>query len=93
MGRDHGAGQPFYWSLDIPGMTADQAPQVVAAVKGGGLPLDPLLVDPAIFLTLHLDRESVEAIVTALTESPSNAVGDGLRESLGDWLAWLDDDE
>jgi hypothetical protein len=90
--EDHAPEQPFYWSLDIPGMTADQALQVVSAIKARGLAPDALLVDPANFLTLHLDRESVEAIAAGLAEVRSNPVSNGLRESLEDWLTWLGDD-
>jgi hypothetical protein len=92
VGQDHTPEQPFYWSLDIPGMRADQALQVVSTIKASGLALEALLVNPANFLTLHLDRESVETIVAGLAEVRSNPVSDGLRESLEDWLIWLGDD-
>jgi hypothetical protein len=88
---DHAADEPFYWSIDIPGMTANQAQQVISAIKGRGLALEPLLVDPANFLTLHLDRESVETMAAGLAEVRSNPISDGLRESLEDWLTWRAD--
>ena len=63
VGDDQVSEQPFYWGVDVPGMTADQASWVVSTIKGGGLRLQPIRVDPAVFLTLNLDRESVEALV------------------------------
>lgn len=91
MKDDHGSDQPFYWSLDIPSMTAGQALQAISAIKEKGLGLEPLLVDPANFLTLHLDRESVQAMVDGLAGVRSDPVNDGLRESLEEWLTWLGD--
>lgn len=89
MGDDQVSEQPFYWGVDAPDMTADQASWVVSTIKGAGLGLEPMRVDPGVFLTLHLDRESVEAIVNGLASVPANPVSDGLRESLEDWLNWL----
>jgi|SRR3954468_8840202 hypothetical protein len=91
MKDDHDPEQPFYWSLDMPGMTAGQALQVISVIKGKGLGLEPLLVDPANFLTLHLDRESVQAMVHGLAGVRPDPVSDGLRESLEEWLTWLGD--
>ncbi|MEU8387078.1 hypothetical protein [Micromonospora sp. NPDC048842] len=88
VGDDNTPEKQFYWSLDLPGMTADQAVQVGSVIKDQGIDLEVLLVDPSNFLTLHLDRESVEAIVAGLTVVRSNPVNDSLRESLEDWLAY-----
>ncbi|WP_161791116.1 hypothetical protein [Amycolatopsis sp. MJM2582] len=84
----HLVEQPFCWSIDIPDLTADEASQVVSAIKSGGLASDPLVVDPAAFLTLHLDRESVETLLAGLATGPVNAVADSLKESFEEWLAW-----
>jgi hypothetical protein len=89
VGDDQVPEQTIYWGVDAPGMTADQASWVVSTIKGGGLRLEPIRVDPAVFLTLHLDRESVKALVNGLASVPANPVSDGLRESLEDWLNWL----
>ncbi|WP_144024150.1 hypothetical protein [Amycolatopsis keratiniphila] len=82
------AEQSFCWSIDLPELTAEEASQAVSALKGAGLASDPLLVDPAVFLTLHLDRESVETLLAGLAVGPANAVSDSLKESFEEWLAW-----
>ncbi|MFE5570658.1 hypothetical protein ACFQ68_37085 [Amycolatopsis japonica] len=84
----HVVEQQFSWSIDLPDLTADEASQAVSAIKGRGLASDPLLVDPAVFLTLHLDRESVETLLTGLAAGPANAVSNSLKESFEEWLAW-----
>lgn len=89
MGDDNVNEQLFYWSLDISGMTTKQGLQVVSAIKASAPFLDVLLVDPTKFLTLHLDRESVEAIVEGLAGVRLNPVNGSLRESLEEWLTWL----
>lgn len=81
--------QSFYWSLDIPGMTSDQASLVASAVEEKGLDLQVLPVDPADFLTLHLDQHSVEAVVAGLADAPANPVLDGIKETFVEWLTWL----
>ncbi|WP_258951939.1 hypothetical protein [Lentzea californiensis] len=82
--------EPYYWSLDIPGLTSGQVPSVASAVEDKGLDLQVLPVDPAVFLTLHLDQHTVEALVAGLAGAQSGPILDGIREVFVDWLAWLD---
>lgn len=88
MSSDHAEERAFYWSLDIPGLTEERALQVASIIRGSGLSLEPLPVNPANFLTLHIDRESAETLMLGLAGIRPNAVSDGLRESIEDWLTW-----
>ena len=56
----------YYWGIDLPGLTETQATSLLAAARQetwGGL---GYLVDPSTSLTLHLDRGSVEILLSAL---------------------------
>jgi hypothetical protein len=53
------------------------------------------VVDPTLFLTLHIDRETVDAVCTALSRvdwpdaaagQPVSAIVNGFRELLQEWL-------
>jgi hypothetical protein len=79
--------QDFYWSIDVPGMTEEQARRLASIIRTSGLDLEPLLVNPANFLTFHIDRESAETLRSGLLGIRSNSIGDGLRESIEEWLA------
>lgn len=75
-----------YWSLDIPGLTEDQAEQLLATVKeeqfgwfGSGT-----ASDPSIWLTLHLDRATAQMLYDALMSNPETERG--LAEPIGEWL-------
>lgn len=89
----HDDDQPFYWSLDLPGMTSDQASQVVAVIESGGVDLNAVPVDPAVFLTLHMDRDTVEALVAGLAEARPSRVVENMKEAFVEWLEWLDESE
>lgn len=80
--------EPYYWSIDLPGMTSDQVPLVVSAVEEAVTDLQAIPVDPEGFLTLSLDRDTVEALMAGLAEAEGGPVLDGIREVMGDWLAW-----
>ena len=83
--EDHVHDGP-YWAIDIPGLTEPQAALLAAHIADGPMGLSASLVDPAQFLTLHLNRESVEAISSALACIGTNDIVLGLREILDDWL-------
>jgi hypothetical protein len=78
-----------YWSLDIPGLTEAEARQLaewVEANRAGWFGKASAL-DPRETLTLHLDRDSVEALHEAF-ESARESGGQGLREVIAAWLEW-----
>ncbi|MCX2950089.1 hypothetical protein [Lentzea sp. NEAU-D7] len=86
---DMAEDQPFYWGVDIPGMSCDQSSLVAAAVEGQALDLRVVQVNPAEFLTLHLDQDTVESVLAGLAGSQPDPVLDGFKEILADWLIWL----
>ena len=75
-----------YWALDVPGLTHDQAIRLASLVADSQVGLPASLVDPSQFLTLHLDRESVQVLRAALGAINTNEVGIGLMEIIDDWL-------
>ena len=52
----------YYWGIDVPGLTADQAAALVVVVGDTFPDLQGLPVDPAEFLTLSMDRATVEIL-------------------------------
>jgi len=83
-----------YWSLDVPGLTRRQAGDLQSFVKDSGISDFVTVVDPSEFLTLHLDRDTVAALLRAVDQERSGRAGrpdeaavlDGLSEALTDWL-------
>ena|ERR1700722_6501611 len=84
-----------YWSLDLPGLDRSSAQELLRAAEGGGMSDAGSLVDPEQFLTVHLDRLTVSAVYTALSQIRLAADGvnrsdgtvvNGFRELLGEWL-------
>lgn len=84
-----------YWSVDAPGLDAAGAAELVghagalAGVRGA------TAVDPDIWLTQHLDRETVTALVATLSVALESGVLDadtawGMRQLVEDLQAWLD---
>lgn len=86
----------YYWSLDFPGMTRSQANELLNREKSrfGGVNGSP--VDPGNFLTLHMDRETVEGLLFALKEHISHGSPDdrsareaGIRSMVEEFENWL----
>ena len=82
-------GDGRYWSLDAPGLTEEQAKQLLDEVKeqqfgwfGSGI-----AVDPSAWLTLHLYRASAEMLYDGLMSSAETATPEhGLAGDIGAWL-------
>ena len=55
-------------------------------VRNCDLELEGILADPAIWFTLHLDRDTAEALGAALASSKDTSVVEGFSELLNDWL-------
>jgi hypothetical protein len=66
----------YYWGIDLPGLTEPQAADLLAAAKQKSWGEFGYLVDPSTSLTLHLDRGSVEILLSAL----QNVAAVGLPE-------------
>lgn len=86
-----------YWTVDLPGLDREGAEQVLGWAKSRRLGEGGSLVDPAAFLTLHLDRDTVETLVAALSASAAETGGPeqgdvgrviagGILEVFRDWL-------
>ncbi|MET9592317.1 hypothetical protein ABZY45_15385 [Streptomyces sp. NPDC006516] len=85
MGNDEEADFP-YWSIDMPGLDERRAVELAGLVRQSGAGIEPTLVDPMLWLTLHLDRETVEVVRDALASAPTTAVTASLVESFDEWL-------
>lgn len=80
-----------YWSIDIPGLREGQAAEVAELIQQSDAEIVPTLVDPKLWLTLHLDRETVEAMRDALMSTGQTIVTTSLIESFDEWLDWSAD--
>jgi hypothetical protein len=79
-----------YWSVDIPGLREEEARQLLqwASANRAGWFGNGTAVDPREWLTLNLDRESVQMLLDALRAAPNLAPGaDAMAEDFADWLA------
>jgi hypothetical protein len=84
-----------YWSVDLPGLSRSNAQQVLETAERSGLSFGGTLVDPAQFLTLHLDGPTVEAVHAVLARGQESAqiannsdavTVNGFTELLEEWL-------
>lgn len=78
----------YYWSVDAPGLTAESAALLADMAIADGYAAST--VDPGHFLTMHMDRGTVEILRDALTARPGGTGGQALLELLSDWLAAVD---
>jgi hypothetical protein len=85
-----------YWSLDLPGLSQAKAQELLGMAERAGMSFGGTLVDPAQFLTLHVDRPTVEVIRDVLSRrressdmaSQSDGVMiNGFIELLEEWLS------
>ncbi|WP_433529540.1 hypothetical protein ACQPYA_25145 [Micromonospora sp. CA-263727] len=81
-GGDEDRSGKLYWSVDIPGLTQEQAEALASRFPG----LPGTAVDPRQWFTVHIDRETVEVLKRALESVEVDSVGTGLREIAEDWL-------
>lgn len=87
MGDDEKAEADFpYWSIDMPGLDERRAVELAGLVRRSVDGIVPTLVDPKLWLTLHLDRETAEVIREALASATPTAVTSSLVESFDEWL-------
>jgi hypothetical protein len=77
-----------YWTVDFPGLNEAQANEIVQ--RGAELGFDGFTVDPALFLTMSIDRPTVEALSEALGDRASDPMTAGVLELLQAWLASAD---
>ena len=73
-------------------MTRCQVEELLALLVKSNSSLQGIPVDPAKFLTVHIDRDSVNVIRHALAGDPiENSIADGLIEIIDEWLEQADD--
>ena len=86
----------YYWGLDFPGMTRAEADALLnrEKVRVGGI--NGLLVNPSIFLTQHMDKETVEALLSELKRGISEVLPEnnsarhpGIRAMIEEFENWL----
>lgn len=86
------AEQQPSWALDVPGLDRVDAQRLVSFVRDSGVSEFATAVDPADFLTLHLDHDTVRSLLQAISsrsDHASHAEGvtlEGLSEVLAEWL-------
>jgi hypothetical protein len=79
-----------YWSIDVPGLTEAEAKELLEWVEAKQLRWfgSASAVDPASFLTLHLDHDSAQMIYDGLMSNPATATPKhGLAVTIGEWLS------
>jgi len=80
-------GSSGYWALDVPGMTEEQA-AATAAWLSHEYGLTGIAVDPAEWMTMHIDASTVRVLADATSRYPSgNDVATGMLEEFQAWLA------
>jgi hypothetical protein len=78
-----------YWSVDIPGLTEGQAKAIADNSEGLGYFGTGHAVDPHRWLTMHMDRWTVEFLERAVNDLLKRDVlaeGGGLLETYRGWL-------
>jgi hypothetical protein len=80
-----------YWSIDIPGLTESQADELLALARANDFG-DGVAVGPREWLTMHLDRGSVQTLLDALLRhAEAGADVGGLAEEMQEWLGTASD--
>lgn len=81
--------QDDYWSIDIPGMTKEQA-SLLLEYASAQFGLHGSTVDPSIWLTRHLDVDTTKAIARGLSgeelDIEERSAIQGVRDDFSDWL-------
>ncbi|RZU16409.1 hypothetical protein EV645_3973 [Kribbella rubisoli] len=62
------AADDVYWSIDFPGIDGARAQAIVDSAEQLGLASGGIVADPDDYLTLHLDRDTVESLIVALAD-------------------------
>jgi len=82
----------FFWAVDIPGLTQEQANWLVSVLADGPYALHGIPVNPTKWFTVRVDRDGAEVLREALGRlSVNGAIG--LWEIVDDWLRNADPEE
>jgi hypothetical protein len=87
--------EPYYWSLDIPGLSEIDARNLLFHVRRSPFGKFASAANPHDFLNVSLDRATVTSLLSALSDQHDRAVLTGgnaanasLVEEFREWLAW-----
>jgi hypothetical protein len=80
-----------YWSIDFLGVDERKVSAIIDKATRLGLATSAIAADPDLFLTLHLDADTVDALDTALAGSRPTGetarVIDSIREAISHWTS------
>lgn len=79
-----------YWSVDLQGLDEAGATVIVGVAESLPGVIGGQAVDPRTWLTLHLDRDTVESLAAALRAAPSTTIGASMFQEFDEWLASAD---
>lgn len=74
------------WSIDFLGIDEAGADRTVDGLSEFGLAKEPMVSDPEVFLTLHMDVETVEAVLRVLQKESEDTMLDTVVSMLREWL-------
>lgn len=75
------------WSIDFCGTDEDAAETIADSAKRLGLATDVIISPPDVFMTVHMDMDTVVALREALSQGESSGGVPGLVHMLDEWLA------
>jgi hypothetical protein len=75
----------YYWSVDLPGLTKQGAEELLTFVADGH-DIHGSAVNPDLFLTLHIDRDTAETLSKALKNEKDDPVAQSLLGVVNEWL-------
>ena len=84
-------GTDPYWSLDLVGLTEEVAERIDAASYPGVL--TGIVVDPRMFLTLHMDADTIRPSADFLRGHDRDDVVECILQELDSWLDYHDRNE
>ena len=83
--RDRFQDAPYpYWSVDVVSLSESGARKLLE-IADSDLGVEGTLVDPKRFLTMHMDRSTVEILVKAL-EKLDGEESQSMLEDMTEWL-------
>lgn len=83
------------WSVDLPGLTEENAEEIVEWARARNIAFGPSVVDPNYAYTMHADFSTIEGLLAACEIALSAAVlspqmsmvVQGMQESFSEWLS------
>lgn len=84
-----------YWSVDLPGLTEANARRLLSWAADEDVALGGIAVDPADAFSVHMDRDTVAALLVSLEvalrsdglSAEQAEVARGFADQLRDWMS------